>query len=226
MNLLAIETATEACSAALAINGEIIEKYEVAPRQHARLILGMVDQLLTESDQRLIGLDALAFGRGPGSFTGVRIASGVIQGLAFGANLPVIPISTLAVLAQSAPRTDAAVLAAMDARMGEVYWGLFRKDAENIAQAVGAEQVSRPEQVKVPKGHHWHGIGSAWRDYQAILQNNSSGKIISVRADCLPRARHVLELAVREFRQGNTVSAAQALPVYLRDKVTFQGQSE
>lgn len=193
----------------------------MAPQQHAGLILTMVEQLLTESGHQLAELDALAFGRGPGSFTGVRIASGVIQGLAFGAKLPVIPISTLAALAQSACRTNTAILAAIDARMGEVYWGLFHKDTENSVLAANEEQVSRPEQVAILEGHHWHGLGSAWHCYQSVLEDNLSGRIASIRADSLPRARHVLELAIKEFKLGNTVSAEQALPVYLRNKVTF-----
>ncbi len=217
MKILAIETATEACSAALGIDGEIIERYAVAPRRHAGLILNMVEELLAESGSSLAGLDALAFGRGPGGFTGVRIAAGVVQGLAFGAALPVIPVSTLAALAQAAGREGDAVLAAMDARMGEVYWGLFKKDEDNGVLPVNAEQVSKPEQVQVPAGDDWHGVGSAWHSYGDVLNNNLSGRLKSVRADCFPRAGCVLELALREFSAGNTVAPEQALPSYLRN---------
>ena len=221
MKILAIETSTEACSAALMIDDNIVEKYDVVPRQHAKLILNMVDQLLAESENTLSGLDALAFGRGPGGFTGVRVATGVIQGLAYGADLPVIPVSTLAALAQSASETETSILAAIDARMGEVYWGLFKRIDENIA-ATSGEQVSKPEHVNITEGDDWYGVGSGWQTYGELLTKQLNGKIASFSADRFPRASHVLELAREEFNNGNTLNAEQALPVYLRNKVTFQ----
>ena len=132
--LLAIDTSTEACSAALGIGGDVRERYEFAPRQHAELILPMVDALLAEGQIKLKDLDGLAFGRGPGAFTGVRIATGVIQGLAFGAGLPVVPVSSLAALAQGAAPGHSSIMSAFDARMGEVYWGAFAVDKQGLVR--------------------------------------------------------------------------------------------
>lgn len=185
------------------------------------MILDMVDQLLAETDSRLSELDALAFGRGPGAFTGVRIATGVIQGLAFGARLPVIPVSTLAALAQSAAGQDNSILAAIDARMGEIYWGLFNTETENSVVAINEEKVSKPDEITISFDNTWHGVGSGWDTYGDILQSKLGGKLSTIDSDCFPRARHVLELAIKEFNRGNTVTAEQALPVYLRNKVTF-----
>ncbi|UCE90616.1 MAG: tRNA (adenosine(37)-N6)-threonylcarbamoyltransferase complex dimerization subunit type 1 TsaB, partial [Pseudomonadota bacterium] len=128
MKLLAIETATEACSVALAVDGDVRDRFEIAPRGHAGLVLPMAKALLAEAGLGLRELDALVFGRGPGAFTGLRIAAGVVQGLAYGAELPVVPVSSLATLAQgvSAQTGASDVLAVFDARMGEVYWGAFR----------------------------------------------------------------------------------------------------
>jgi len=220
MKLLAIETATEACSAALWIDGALTSRYEVAPREHTRLILPMMDDLLAEAGVRLADLDALAFGRGPGAFTGVRIAAAVIQGAAFGAEIPVVPVSTLAALAQhgldaGAPR----VLAALDARMGEVYWGAFEADAEGLAVAVGPEQVVAPDAVPAPEGQGWCGVGSGWGTYEQILRERLGACVGEVDPAPYPGAVEVARLAVRDFAAGLAVPAEQALPVYLRDKV-------
>jgi len=220
MKILAIETATEACSAALWIDGALTSRFEVAPREHTRLILPMMDELLAEAGVGLADLDALAFGRGPGAFTGVRIAAAVIQGAAFGAELPVVPVSTLAALAQQGLDADAPrVLAALDARMGEVYWGAFEADAEGLAVAVGAEQVITPEAVPVPEGQGWRGVGSGWGTYEQILRERLGDRVGDVDPAAYPGAVEVARLAVRDFAAGLAVSAEQALPVYLRDKV-------
>jgi len=158
MKILALETATEACSAALNIDGEIRERFEIAPRGHSELILPMLESLLAEADIPLGQVDALAFGRGPGAFTGVRIGVGVAQGVAFGAELPVLPVSTLAALAQA---TDAGqVLAALDARMDEVYWGRYRRDERGLMRLQGEECVAAPEATPLAQGEDWLGAGS------------------------------------------------------------------
>ena len=221
MKLLAIETATEACSAALLMGESVLQRYEVAPRAHANLILPMVQSLLDEAGLVMTDLDALAFGRGPGSFTGVRIATGVIQGLAFAAELPVLPVSTLAAVAQGARREMEAsrVLAAIDARMGEVYWGAYVSDADGLMQLVGQECVVPPEQVTVPDEGPWIGSGSGWGSYAEALTTCVGGSVIESDGTRLPQARDIAQLAQGAWRRGEAVAAEQALPIYLRDNV-------
>lgn len=220
MIILALETATEACSAALNIDGEIRERFEITPRGHSELILPMLESLLTEADISLRQVDALAFGRGPGAFTGVRIGVGVAQGVAFGADLPVLPVSTLAALAQAADATR--VLAAIDARMDEVYWGQYRRDESGLMCLQGEECVVAPEATPRVSGEGWLGTGSGWGAYGDHLRARHAGQLVGVRADALPRAAAVSQLAVAALAAGEAVSAEQALPVYLRDKVTWQ----
>ncbi len=221
MKLLAIETATEACSAALWLDGEIHERYQVEPRRHSELILPMMDGLLAEAGLGLQQLDALAFGRGPGSFTGVRIATGVIQGAAFAADLPVVPVSTLAVLAQHCVRRHGAqrVLSAFDARMEEVYWGGYQVDETGLVRLVQAEMVVAPERVPLPQGEGWYGAGSGWHSYAEALTARLGGQLQMVDADLLCHAGDLARLAVDGLARGESVAAADALPVYLRDQV-------
>jgi len=177
MKLLAIETATEACSAALYLDGEITEQYQYAPRQHAQLLLGMAEALLAEAGLAPAQLDALAFGRGPGAFTGVRIATGVAQGIAYAADLPVVPVSTLATLAQGGFREFGwqQVAAAIDARMNEVYWGAYRVDEKGVMQPVGEERVCAAARVPALEGEGWHGIGSGWAAFAEELKQAAGG---------------------------------------------------
>jgi tRNA threonylcarbamoyladenosine biosynthesis protein TsaB len=221
MNLLAIETATEACSAALFSGGRIIERYQVAPQEHNRLILPMIEAVLAEAGLQLTQLDALAFGRGPGSFTGVRIAVGVVQGIAFGADLPVVPISTLAALAQEAlDETDEEyAYACLDARMGEVYWGIYRRGETGCVELVGEEAVLAADHVPFLEESRGVGIGSGWSRYGEQLAERLRGRIATVLPDRLPRAAGVARLAAEAWRAGISVPAEQALPVYLRDNV-------
>ena len=144
--ILIIDTSTEACSAALTIDGHISAQFEVAPRIHTKLILPMIDHIMTQAKITVNDLTAIAWGRGPGSFTGVRIGSGIMQGLAFGSDKPVLPISTLAAMAQQAIEAHNAtdILAAIDARMGEVYWGRFT-NIDGLAVLVDQEQVIKPD---------------------------------------------------------------------------------
>jgi tRNA threonylcarbamoyladenosine biosynthesis protein TsaB len=220
MKLLAIDTATEACSAALLINDDIISRYQFAPRKHAELILPMVDELLAEAGLRLADLDALAFGRGPGAFTGVRIAAGVIQGLAYATNLPVIPISTLAALAQGVDAEHQHIISAIDARMGEIYWGLYTRDDAGQIVAASDEVVSKPEDLVIADDVRYFGTGSGWKTYASVLTDKLQDQLTGFADDRFPDARDILTLAQTEFEHGRTVSADQALPVYLRNKVT------
>ncbi len=224
MNILALDTSTEACSAALTVSAELRERFVIAPREHSGLILPMVESLLSEAGLSLSQLDAIAFGCGPGSFTGLRIAAGVVQGLAFGADLPVLPISTLAALAQGAHTNlgKSAVLAALDARMGEVYWGIYKADSTGIMMLQGVEGVCDPQLAPLPKDGDWHGAGSGWKEYGALLQTRCGARLRSVEAERLPHARHIALLAHSGLQKGLAVNAEHALPVYLRNEVAWK----
>ena len=220
MKLLALDTATEACSAAILTDGEILQHYEFAPRRHAELILKMIDDLLQESGLQLSELDALAFGRGPGAFTGVRIAAGVVQGLAFGADLPVIPVSTLAALAQGVENECDYIFSAIDARMGEIYCAVYEKGENGLVNAITEEAVINPASVQVYKPGKYFGTGSAWLNYHEILQSRIKDQLQGYESDSYPQSRYILKLAEQEYLKGNTVSPENALPVYLRNSVT------
>jgi len=221
MKLLAIETATEACSAALLIDQELAEQYQLAPQKHAELILPMVDGLLSEAGLKLRDLDAIAFGKGPGSFTGLRIAAGVVQGIAFGAELPVVPVSTLAALAHGAMDDPEAanVLAALDARMGEIYWGRYVRDQRELVRLQGTEQVTSPEQVIADQTIPWIGVGSGWTRYQPQIETQLGNSAQRVIPDRYPRAADIALLAVPAFAAGATVEPQAAKPEYLRNQV-------
>lgn len=221
MKILAVETATEACSAALFLDGEIIERCRLAPREHSRLILPMMQSLLDEAGIAVNRLDALAFGRGPGSFTGVRIAAGVIQGVALGAGLPVVPVSTLAALAQaSIVRFEAEyAFPALDARMGEVYWGVYRKNAEGFVEPDGEERVVNADQVPCPDQAAGIGVGSGWRAYPDVLKRRLGSRVSGIEGDCYPTAGLIARLGIEGLKNDQAVSAELALPVYLRNTV-------
>ncbi len=220
MKLLALDTATEACSVALLVDGQVrAHRFELAPRRHAERILPMCDEVLAEAGTALADLDALAFGRGPGAFTGVRLAVAVAQGIGFAAELPLIPVSTLAALAHGVYREHgvARVAAALDARMNQVYWGCYEVDASRDLRPVGPEQVADPDAVWVPPSPDWSGVGSGWARYP-----DSLGARLAVR-ECWPErhpdALDVALLAAYAWHRGETVSPEQAQPVYLRDQV-------
>jgi tRNA threonylcarbamoyladenosine biosynthesis protein TsaB len=219
-HILAIETSTEACSAALCIGGEVLERYVLAPRQHAALILPMIESVLAEADIGVQTLDAIAFGRGPGAFTGVRIAASIVQGIAFAAELPVIPVSTLAALALGAMRETAItqVMAALDARKDEVYWGCYRQVDDALVQQ-GSEVVCPPARVPQPGPGRWVGAGSGWLAHGEALLQQSGADVIRVLPDLEPRAGDVARLGLNDFQRGKAVAADAAVPVYLRDNV-------
>jgi tRNA threonylcarbamoyladenosine biosynthesis protein TsaB len=218
--LLAIDTATEACSAALWIDGELHEQYAEAPREHAKRLLPMVETLLAEASLKLGDLDALAFGRGPGSFTGVRIAAGMAQGLAFSAGLPVVPVSTLAALAQGAADVEhPRLLAAIDARMGEVYWARYLLGADGLVSLDGDERVCAPEDAPVPSDGGWFGVGSGWKTYEERLATCLGNVVSGFDGARYPRASDVARLAVPVYERGAALPAERAIPVYLRDRV-------
>lgn len=219
--LLAVETATEACSAALYIDGEIVERYHVSARDHAQLILPMIDGLLAEAGLPLSALDALAFGRGPGSFTGVRIATGVIHGIALGGDLPVVPVSTLAAVAQDFFDRNGAydtAFTAMDARMNEIYFAVYRRGADGLAELAGEEKVTPAAEIGAPelKGA---GIGTGWGPYRDILLHKLGDRIGVIETGNLPRAGMIAKLGAHGFASGLAVDVENAQPIYLRNKV-------
>lgn len=219
MKLLALDTATEACTAALWLDGEVLERFE-SGGQHSERILPMVDALLAEAGLVPTQLDALAFGRGPGSFTGLRIGAGVVQGLAFGAGLPVVPVSSLAALAQGQDAVK--VLAAFDARMQQVYWGVYVRNARGLMEVQGAEGVSTPLLIPVPEGAGWHGAGPGWDAYHVDLRQRLGSSLTGWQPHCFPRARHVAELGAAALRAGHAVAPEEALPVYIRNDVAIR----
>ncbi len=170
MKLLALDTSTEACSAALFIDGEIRQRFEITPKAHTKLLLPMIESLLAEAELKLSQLDALAFGCGPGSFTGLRIATGVVQGLAFGADLPVVPVSTLAALAQN--RLPELAFVATDAHIGEIFWGVYQRNADGFMELLGKEAVLPVEQIEFPQKSAL-GMGSGCRVYKDEFAKNA-----------------------------------------------------
>lgn len=225
--ILALDTSTPACSVALIQDGVVLEDFRMAPRQHNDLILPMVDQILAQAQLSLSQLDAIAFGRGPGSFTGLRISAGVVQGLAYGADLPVVPVSTLAAMALEAHQKThySHWLAALDARMGEIYLGGYsieQKDEFWVAEEILSERVISPDNL-TSISERYHGVGSGWI-YQDQLNAVLPEPAANVLSDIAPRAACIAQLADYDFSLGKVVVANEALPVYLRDEITWEKQ--
>ena len=227
ITLLALDTSTEACSVALWHKGEKTHLDELAQRTHTKRILPMIDELLVNSGINLKQVDALAFGRGPGSFTGVRVGAGITQGLAFGADLPVIAISNLTAMAQAAFELYQAenVAAAIDARMNEVYFSQVKR--EKVRSELGEffqwnpvieEQVCQPEKVLEQFSDlSAYRVGTGWTAYPQFKENGLEGSDI-----ILPSAQYMLELALTDYAQNKVISALEIEPVYLRNEVTWK----
>lgn len=224
MNLLAIETATETCSVALAVGAEMRERYEHAPRKHAELLLPWVQQLMAEAGLGFDALDGIAFSRGPGSFTSLRIGIGIVQGLAWAADRPVIPVSSLAATAQAVVEQGvSSALVALDARMNEVFTGAFAVNDRGIMAPVGQERVCSPENVRVPEQSGTIGIGIGFARYEALQE--LSPQLEDVRPDVWPRASAVIRLAQEWLLDNEALPADQAQPVYLRDDVAKKARN-
>ena len=218
MKLLAFETATEACSVALFVDGEVRERHAVAPRRHAELALPWADELLAEAGVARAQLDAIAVGRGPGAFTGVRLAISIAQGVALALDRPIVPVSTLAALAYPV-RADR-ILAAIDARMGEVYLGAFAREGEHLV-ALGPEVVARPDAAAMPGGGGWHGAGTGFAAVDGALRQRFGDVLAGVDAEALPHAAAVAHLAARAHARGESIAPERAEPAYLRDNVAL-----
>jgi tRNA threonylcarbamoyladenosine biosynthesis protein TsaB len=222
--ILALDTSSEACSAAVIKDGKITSVYAVVPRDHTRKIIPMIQQVLEESKTETHQLDAIAFGRGPGSFTGLRIAAGVTQGLAYGLDIKVIPVSTLEAMALevSSLSTDECthVVTAIDARMDEVYWGAFEvKDGQ--VSALQAEQVCKPEAVNLPENQTFSGVGTGW-EFLSRMSDDVQNSVAVTDDTLLAKAEYIARIAERKYVEGYLISAEQAIPVYLRDTVTWK----
>ncbi|WP_440873928.1 tRNA (adenosine(37)-N6)-threonylcarbamoyltransferase complex dimerization subunit type 1 TsaB [Thalassotalea sp. PLHSN55] len=225
MNYLAIDASTEACSVALTYQGNVFHRFELCPQSHSIVLLPMVDEVLKEANCQLAELDGLIYGQGPGSFTGVRIGIGVAQGLAFAANLPVVGVSTLQAMAQQAYRKTGAieVIAAIDARMSEIYTNGFSLNENKLMVANQADAVLSPEKASEHYqgfNQQFYGVGTGWDAYQANISIEKSNQ---GTPDILyPDALDMLTIAMEKFAQGEAVSAEQAQPVYVRDTVSWK----
>jgi len=223
MRILAFETATEACSVALYVDGAVRSRFEVAPRRHAALALPWAEALLAEAGIARAQLDAVAVGVGPGAFTGVRLAVALAQGIALGLDRPVLPVSTLAVLALSGRPGDAAVgthlVAAIDARMGEVYLGRFRTGADALVEAVGGEVLVAPDAAAQVDDPAALGIGTGFAAAGGALAQRLG--LRDVYPDALPHADALVRLAARDFASGRAIAADALEPAYLRDRVAL-----
>jgi tRNA threonylcarbamoyladenosine biosynthesis protein TsaB len=220
VKLLALDAATEACSVALLANGEVREREALEARAQSELLLPMIDSLLSEAGLRLDQLDALVVGRGPGSFTGVRLAVGVAQGLAYGAQLRVIPVSDLAMLAQAAIAGQQCdhVLACMDARMEEVYWCSFVRGEDGLVTPLQQERLGPPDSVLPAVSAPFVGVGTGWTRHEQ-LRTRLATSLVALAPYHLPRARDAVTLAAPLWRAGEMLAPEQVLPVYLRDEV-------
>lgn len=227
MRILALDTSTETCSVAICSDDRVVRRLEEAPRAQAELILPMVRSVLDEAGLALADLDAIAFGRGPGSFTGLRLAAGVAQGLAFGASLPVLPVSTLAAVAVGALRRVPAadgVLVCNDARMAELYWCSYLRDPDDLPRPVAPESVGPASAVSLPEPAAggaepiWIGAGRGFTA-QPSLGPRLGAALRETIADLPPRAEAMLGLARRDFARGRALPARAAVPVYVRDDV-------
>ncbi|PHM28541.1 tRNA (adenosine(37)-N6)-threonylcarbamoyltransferase complex dimerization subunit type 1 TsaB [Xenorhabdus innexi] len=222
--ILAIDTATEACSVALWNDGLIEAQFEISPREHTQRILPMVEAVLSKGGMKLQQLDALAFGRGPGSFTGVRIGVGIAQGLALGAELPMIGVSSLKTMAQGVFRLKniTNVLVAIDARMGEVYWAQYTRDKQGKWSGDETEAVLKPEQaqdIMSTLTGEWAIAGTGWEAYPQLLESH----LTLVPGDmALPHAEDMLPLVVQMWKEGEATAVELAEPVYLRNEVTWK----
>ena len=216
MNILALDTSTEYCSVALLHDGNLTFREELAGQRHSELLLPMIDALLVAANVELTHLHGVAFGAGPGSFTGLRIACGVAQGLAFGSGLVVLPVGTLLVLAEGSGAPN--VAACLDARMGEIYHAAYRRNEAGWTETA-APSVCKADAAPELDGADWVGCGSGFSAYGEALAARYRGQLVKVQTQAFPHAREVAKLALPVLAAGGGVPADQAAPLYVRDKV-------
>lgn len=219
MRVLALETSTEYCSVALWLDGVVVERCELVGQKHSELLMAMLDALLKDAGLGIKEMDGIAFGMGPGSFTGVRIACGAAQGLAFGADLPVAGICTLEALADASGKLR--VIAALDARMGEIYHAAYEK-RDGVWVAMSEPRLCKPEEAPPLPGNDWFGAGSGFAVHGAVLNRRYAGQLQGADGAAVPQAAAIAALGAAQFMQGRGADAAEALPLYLRDKVALK----
>ncbi|MDH7453612.1 tRNA (adenosine(37)-N6)-threonylcarbamoyltransferase complex dimerization subunit type 1 TsaB [Luteimonas composti] len=226
MKLLAFETATEACSVAVYVDGRVLERHELAPRRHAELALPWAETLLAEAGLAKAQLDAIAVGRGPGAFTGVRLAVALAQGIALALDRPVLPVSTLAVLAAGAPAAAGdRIVAAIDARMGEVYLGAFDRGGGE-PRALMPERVVGPVDAALPEGTGWWGVGTGFDAGEGALRTRMGAALAGADAAALPRAGDVARLGALALGRGEGLAPERLEPAYLRDNVALTSREQ
>ena len=219
MKILALETSTELCSAALWLDGRVDAREVVAGQRNSELLLPMVEALMAAHELAARDLDGIAFGSGPGAFTGVRIACGVAQGIAFGIGTPVVGIGTLLALAEASGAGH--VVCCLDARMGEVYHAAYEKRGDDFVE-VRAPGLYRPAAVPELPAGRWSGCGSGFAVYRSVLEARYAGSLERVIENLTPHAREIAVLAAQQFTRGNAVDAADAAPLYVRNKVALR----
>ncbi len=219
MRVIAVETSTEYCSVALWQDGAVLDRCELVGQKHSEVLIPMLDALLAEAGTKLADMDGIAFGKGPGSFTGVRIACGATQGLALGADLPVAGICTLEALAEASGKPQ--VIAALDARMGEIYHAAYQRHGDAWT-TISEPCLCKPEDAPAASGTGWYGVGSGFAAHVEKLGERYAGQLQGVDGAAVPQAAAVAALGAARFAQGLGVDAALALPLYLRDKVALK----
>lgn len=220
-NILALDASTEALSLVLHYRGQTFHHFEECPQQHSQKILPLIDELLAKAQCKLTDLDVIGFGQGPGSFTGVRISVAIAQGLAYAARLPLVGVSTLQMMAQQAFEQDQAndVFSAIDARMGEIYYAHYKADNNGLMTLVDEEQVIKPELLTLPEMAAT-AVGTGWQTYPALVTELANVSLNE--AILLPDAKYMLASVATAFAHGETVTAANAQPKYVRDTVTWK----
>lgn len=225
-NILAIDTSTDACSVALSLEGQLTQRYEVVPRGHSGRLMPMLEELLSSGDLRAVGVEAIAYGVGPGSFTGLRIAASAVQGLAFANSLPAIPVSTLACQAQTAFRqelisSDHWALSTLDARINEIYWALFRFE-KGLAQCVSGPAVCHPCEIVLDNSiGSLNGVGGGLK-YLESFPSAVRDCLQFTESDVLPSAIDLIPLAEELLSQGQVQSAGEVSPIYVRDEISWK----
>ncbi|PXW90801.1 tRNA threonylcarbamoyladenosine biosynthesis protein TsaB [Nitrosomonas sp. Nm84] len=220
MKILALETSTEYCSVALYLDGKILNKEILAERRHSEILLPMIQEILAEAELTLRQIDGIAFGAGPGSFTGLRIACGVAQGLAYAVTLPVVGISTLEAVAQKTGEQK--VIVALDARMGEIYHAAYQQLTSHTWKIISPPILCSPQQSPSIVGNEWNGCGSGFEVYSKELTLIYNNNLQKIHYGFHPQAGEIAQLALPKFTDGSNTDPANAAPIYIRNKVALK----